>query len=50
MVRKVLCVAEKPSMARSITGILSGGQYETVSIFLIILYQNQLLMYDILAA
>ncbi|KAH8119439.1 prokaryotic type I DNA topoisomerase [Phellopilus nigrolimitatus] len=26
---RVLCVAEKPSIARSITGILSGGQYET---------------------
>ena len=27
---RVLCVAEKPSIARSVTGILSGGQYETV--------------------
>ncbi|KAI5123889.1 hypothetical protein M0805_005705 [Coniferiporia weirii] len=26
---RVLCVAEKPSIARSITGILSGGQYDT---------------------
>ncbi|EDR12021.1 uncharacterized protein LACBIDRAFT_232184 [Laccaria bicolor S238N-H82] len=26
---RVLCVAEKPSIARSITGILSGGQYST---------------------
>ncbi|EJD03211.1 prokaryotic type I DNA topoisomerase [Fomitiporia mediterranea MF3/22] len=26
---RVLCVAEKPSIARSITGILSGGQYNT---------------------
>lgn len=28
---KVLCVAEKPSIAKSITGILSGGHWETVS-------------------
>lgn len=28
---KVLCVAEKPSIARSITQILSGGQFSTVS-------------------
>jgi hypothetical protein len=29
---RVLCVAEKPSIARSITDILSGGRFETVSI------------------
>jgi len=29
---RVLCVAEKPSIAKSISGILSGGQYTTVSI------------------
>jgi hypothetical protein len=29
---RVLCVAEKPSIARSITDILSGGRYETVSV------------------
>lgn len=29
---RVLCVAEKPSIARSITDILSGGRYETVSL------------------
>lgn len=28
---RVLCVAEKPSIAKSITQILSGGRYETVS-------------------
>lgn len=28
---KVLCVAEKPSIAKSITQILSGGQYTAVS-------------------
>lgn len=28
---KVLCVAEKPSISKAITGILSGGQYRTVS-------------------
>jgi DNA topoisomerase IA len=28
---KVLCVAEKPSIAKSITEILSGGQWQTVS-------------------
>lgn len=27
-----LCVAEKPSVARSIAGILSGGQYQTVGL------------------
>ena len=27
----VLCVAEKSSIAKSITQILSGGQYDTVS-------------------
>jgi hypothetical protein len=27
---KVLCVAEKPSIAKSITRILSGGQFNTV--------------------
>jgi DNA topoisomerase IA len=28
---KVLCVAEKPSIAKSITEILSGGHWQTVS-------------------
>lgn len=28
---KVLCVAEKPSIAKSVAQILSGGRYETVS-------------------
>ena len=28
---KVLCVAEKPSIAKSITEILSGGRWDTVS-------------------
>lgn len=28
---RVLCVAEKPSIARAITEILSGGQFTTVS-------------------
>lgn len=28
---RVLCVAEKPSIARSISQILSGGRVETVS-------------------
>jgi DNA topoisomerase IA len=28
---RVLCVAEKPSIARSISSILSGGRLETVS-------------------
>ena len=28
---RVLCVAEKPSIAKSIAQILSGGQYTTVS-------------------
>ncbi len=28
---RVLCVAEKPSIAKSITGILSGGQFNAVS-------------------
>ena len=27
---RVLCVAEKPSISKAITGILSGGQYTTV--------------------
>ena len=27
---RVLCVAEKPSIAKAVTGILSGGQYQTV--------------------
>jgi hypothetical protein len=29
--QRVLCVAEKPSISKSITQILSGGQFETVS-------------------
>lgn len=29
---KWLCVAEKPSIAKAITQILSGGQFETVSV------------------
>lgn len=29
---KWLCVAEKPSIAKSITQILSGGQFTTVSL------------------
>jgi len=29
---RVLCVAEKPSIARAITEILSGGRFTTVSI------------------
>jgi DNA topoisomerase IA len=29
---KVLCVAEKPSIAKSITEILSGGRWDTVSL------------------
>lgn len=28
---RVLCVAEKPSIAKSITQILSGGQFNTAS-------------------
>jgi len=28
---KVLCVAEKPSIAKSVTEILSGGRWDTVS-------------------
>lgn len=28
---KVLCVAEKPSIAKSITEVLSGGRWNTVS-------------------
>jgi DNA topoisomerase IA len=28
---RVLCVAEKPSIAKSVSNILSGGQYTTVS-------------------
>lgn len=28
---RVLCVAEKPSIAKSITEILSGGRWDTVS-------------------
>jgi len=36
---KVLCVAEKPSIAKSITEILSGGRWDTVSIsFLLFLF------------
>ena len=31
---RVLCVAEKPSIARSISQILSGGQLTTVGDFL----------------
>lgn len=31
---KVLCVAEKPSIAKAMAGILSGGQYTTVSLFI----------------
>jgi hypothetical protein len=30
-IMRVLCVAEKPSISKSITGILSGGQFQTVS-------------------
>jgi len=30
---RVLCVAEKPSISKAITGILSGGQYTTVGAF-----------------
>lgn len=29
---KVLCVAEKPSIAKSVAQILSGGRYDTVSV------------------
>lgn len=28
---KILCVAEKPSIAKAVAGHLSGGQYQTVS-------------------
>jgi len=31
-IMKVLCVAEKPSIAKSITEILSGGRWDTVSL------------------
>jgi DNA topoisomerase-3 len=27
---RVLCVAEKPSIAKAVAGHLSGGQYQTV--------------------
>jgi hypothetical protein len=30
---KYLCVAEKPSISKSITQILSGGQFNTVRLF-----------------
>lgn len=33
---RVLCVAEKPSIARAITEILSGGHYTTVRIFIVL--------------
>jgi DNA topoisomerase IA len=29
---RVLCVAEKPSISKSITQILSGGQFDNVSV------------------
>jgi len=32
---RVLCVAEKPSIAKSITQILSDGRYNTVSVLLL---------------
>jgi hypothetical protein len=28
---KILCVAEKPSISKAVAGILSGGQFQTVS-------------------
>jgi DNA topoisomerase IA len=28
---RVLCVAEKPSISKAITGILSGGRHDNVS-------------------
>ena len=31
---RVLCVAEKPSIAKSVTQILSGGQFTTVSLYI----------------
>jgi len=31
MVRRVLCVAEKPSIAKAVAGHLSGGQINAVS-------------------
>ena len=34
---KVLCVAEKPSIARSISTILSGGQFATVSLMQVLI-------------
>lgn len=33
---RVLCVAEKPSIAKSISQILSGGQFTTVSKYYIV--------------
>lgn len=31
MARKVLCVAEKPSIAKAVAGHLGGGRFQTVS-------------------
>ena len=31
VVTKVLCVAEKPSIAKAVAGHLGGGQFRTVS-------------------
>ena len=31
MARKILCVAEKPAIAKAVAQHLSGGQFDTVS-------------------
>ena len=40
---KVLCVAEKPSISKSITQILSGGRFSTVSLVLMSYYMKKLM-------
>lgn len=44
---KVLCVAEKPSIAKSITEILSGGRWDTVSLLFLLFCFHHLLSFPL---
>lgn len=46
MVVSVLCVAEKPSIAKAVANHLGGGQVQTVSHSECISHKSRMLMYD----